>query len=270
MFWNSPKFISDVSLNDSFWTVTNQMRLDCFLRDKYQCDFQEQKHLDGRLQPLSFGDMQEGNPWEAVHFYAGTNRLVKVYRILLGARSSSTTDFLAQALHEASATAYVCSRKNWHYQIFGVVTRGTHTSYVHVCIVRSLLCASSCNAAAPRARSAIVDLVRSLGLVHGDPHIGNAKATTDSPDIFEVIDFERSFLLSKKWQSEHGLITSIVSETEQYFDGNLQVRIQLLAKMAKMGVTQTRNRFQKMCAKQLSILNLGLNDFLECFDSGEM
>ena len=270
MFWNSPKFISDVSLNDSFWTVTNQMRLDCFLRDKYQCDFQEQKHLDGRLQPLSFGDMQEGNPWEAVHFYAGTNRLVKVYRILLGARSSSTTDFLAQALHEASATAYVCSRKNWHYQIFGVVTRGTHTSYVHVCIVRSLLCASSCNAAAPRARSAIVDLVRSLGLVHGDPHIGNAKATTDSPDIFEVIDFERSFLLSKKWQSEHGLITSIVSETEQYFDGNLQVRIQLLAKMAKMGVTQTRNRFQKMCANQLSILNLGLNDFLECFDSGEM
>ena len=148
------------------------------------------------------------------------------------------------------------------------MTRGAHTSYVHVCIVRSLLCASSFNAL--NARSAIVDLLRSLGLVHGDPHIGNAKATADSPDIFEVIDFERSFLLSKNWQSQHGLIASIVSDSEQYFDGNLQVRIQLLAKMAKMGVTKTRNRFQSMCANQLNILNLGLNDFLESFDSGEM
>ena len=112
--------------------------------------------------------------------------------------------------------------------------------------------------------------MRSLGLVHGDPHIGNAKATADSPDIFEVIDFERSFLLSKNWQSQHGLIASIVSDSEQYFDGNLQVRVQLLAKMAKMGVTKTRNRFQIMCANPLDILKLGLNDFLECFDSGHM
>jgi hypothetical protein len=36
MFWNSPKFIS---LNHSFWTVTNEMRLNCFLRDKFQCNF---------------------------------------------------------------------------------------------------------------------------------------------------------------------------------------------------------------------------------------
>jgi len=265
MFWNSPKIIS---YNDSFWTVTNEMRLDCLLRDRFQCDFQEQKHVDGRLKPLSFGDMQEGNPWEAVHFYAGTNRLVKVYRILLGAKSSSTTNFLAQALHEASATAYVCLRKKWYHHIFGVVTRGAHTSYVHVCIVRSLLCASNFNAS--KARSAIVDLVRSLGLAHGDPHIGNAKARTDSPDIFEVIDFERSFLLSKNLQTDDGLIASIVSDSEQYFDGNLQVRIQLLAKMANMGVTKIRNRFQIMCANQLDILKLGLNDFLKCFDSGEM
>jgi hypothetical protein len=94
MFWNSPKI---VSYNDYFWTVTNEMRIDCFLRDKFQCDFQEQNHVDGRLQPLSFGDIQEGNPWEAVHFYAGGNRLVKGKRILLGARSSSTANFLAQA-----------------------------------------------------------------------------------------------------------------------------------------------------------------------------
>jgi hypothetical protein len=112
--------------------------------------------------------------------------------------------------------------------------------------------------------------VRSLGLVHDDPHIGNIKARSDSPDIFEVIDFERSFLLSKNWQSQDGLIASIVSDSEQYFDGNLQVRIQLLAKMEKMGVTKTRNPFQIMCANQLNILNLGLNDFLEFFDSGEM
>ena len=169
MFWNSPKIIS---CNDSFWTVTNEMRLDRFLRAEFQCDFQEKKHVDGRLQPLSFGDMQEGNPWEAVHFYAGTNRLVKVYRVLLtGAKSSSTTNFLAQALHEASATAYVCSKKQWHYDIFGVVTRGAHSSYVHVCIVRSLLCASSF-INAPKARSAILDLLRSSRLVHGDPQIG--------------------------------------------------------------------------------------------------
>jgi hypothetical protein len=263
MFWNSPKIIS---YNDSFWTVTNEMRLDYFLRDKFQCDFQEKKHVDGRLQPLSFVDMQEGNPWEDVRFYAGTNRLVKVYRILLGANSSSTTNFLAQALHEASATAYVCSRKKWHYEIFGVVTEGAHSSYVHVCIVRSLLCASSFNAL--KARSAILDLLRSLGLVHGDPHIGNAKATADSPDIFEVIDFERSFLLSKNWKTDDGLIASIVSDSEQYFDGNLQVRIKLLAKMAKMGVTKIRNRFQLMCANQHFILLKGLNDFVECF--GEM
>ena len=116
----------------------------------------------------------------------------------------------------------------------------------------------------------MLDLLRSLGLVHGDPHIGNAKARADSPDIFEVIDFERSFLLSKNLQKDDAFIASIVSDSEQYFDGNLQARIQLLAKMAKMGVTKTRNRFQIMCANQLNILKLGLNDFLECFVSGEM
>jgi hypothetical protein len=264
MFWNLPEI---VRYNSSFWTVTNEMRLDCFLRDKFSCEFQEKKHVDGKLRPLSFGDMQEGNPWEAVHFYVGANCLVKVYRILLGAKSSGTTEFLAQALHEASATAYVCSKKIWRCEIFGVVTRGAHTSYVHVCIVRSLLCASSFNALT--ARSAIVDLVRSLRLVHGDPHVGNAKESADSPDIFEVIDFERSFLLDESCQNDEDLIVSIVSDSEQYFDGNVQVRKQLLAKMAKMGLDKTRNRFILMCNDQLSILKLGLDDFLRCFASRE-
>ena len=111
--------------------------------------------------------------------------------------------------------------------------------------------------------------MRSLRLVHGDPHVGNAKESADSPDIFEVIDFERSFLLDESCQNDEDLIVSIVSDSEQYFDGNVQVRKQLLAKMAKMGLDKTRNRFILMCNDQLSILKLGLDDFLRCFASRE-
>jgi hypothetical protein len=82
---------------------------------------------------------------------------------------------MAQALHEASATAYVCSKKNWYFQVFGVITQGARAAYIHVCIVRSLLDdANDANLNVQQA-SSFVHLLKLVGLVHGDPHPGNAK-----------------------------------------------------------------------------------------------
>ena len=260
LFWNPPVFSGHKS---SFWTLTSQMNVAFFLNQKFSCTFQEMSHYKGQWKQVSdtgytsYNGAQEGNPWEAVQFYVSSSVVVKVYRILLGWKSSSATGYLAQALHEASATAYVCSKKQWKFDVFGVVTQGARASYLHICILRSRLDDVLLNEI--EASIAFVDLVRTVCVVHGDAHVGNAKRRLGCADI-EVIDLERSFLLGTNDAA------SIISSSENY-TRNSEARPYLVNKMKCQGLDSTRKRFIKMCSDQLSILHKGLDDFLGCFSS---
>lgn len=199
MFFCKPPVIE--KYNSSFWTVTNEMHFLSFLRNKFHLEFEEKNHSKGKLRSSG---LVAGDPWEAVKFFVSSKSVVKVYRSLFGVNCSSTIKHLAQALHEASATAYVCSKKNWYFQVFGVITQGARAAYIHVCIVRSLLDdANVANLNVQQASSAFVDLLKLLGLVHGDPHPGNAKMMLGLCKDIQVIDFERSF-----WQKAETFMTS--------------------------------------------------------------
>lgn len=62
------------------------------------------------------------------------------------------------------------------------------------------------------------------------------------PDTFEVIDFGRSFLLGANNKQ------SMVSISEQFFDGNVEQRKTLLDVMRTQGLDKTRMRFVEMCS----------------------
>jgi len=161
MFWPQKNSISSYSNISSFWNITKQMHFAYCLREKFGCDFQEQFYQHGILQELDPNDgikcVEDGNPRESVHFFTSHDSVVKVYRILLGSSHRASTNNLAKALHEASATAYVCHKCNWRCEVFGIVTQGVHASYLHVCILRTLL--NAADLSAEQARGAFILLL---------------------------------------------------------------------------------------------------------------
>lgn len=247
-------------VESSFWTFTKQMHFAYCLKDKFGVDFQEQCFQDGTLKTLDPNDgmkcVEDGNPRESVHFFTGQDSFVKVYRILLGSSDQASTSNLAKALHEASATAYVCPKYNWRCEVFGIVTQGVHASYLHVCILRSLLNAAGLSE--EQAQRAFISLLVRWGVVHGDPHEGNAKLNLGLTGI-EVIDLERSFLLGS------GDKDDMISRTIQYVN-DANARHQLLEKMRKQGMDDVRKRFFVICQDQMNLLKLELKDFLNIFD----
>jgi hypothetical protein len=247
-------------VKSSFWTFTKQMHFAYCLKGKFGGDFQEQCFQDGTLKTLDPNDgmkcEEDGNPRESVHFFTSQDSFVKVYRILLGSSDHASTSNLAKALHEASATAYVCPKYKWRCEVFGIVTQGVHASYLHVCILRSLLNAAGLSE--EKAQCAFISLLERWGVVHGDPHVGNAKMKLGLTEI-ELIDLERSFLLGS------GDKADIISSTREYVN-NANARHRLLEKMRKQGMDDVRKRFCGICKNQIDLLKLELKDFLKIFD----
>ena len=244
----------------SFWTVTRQMHFAYCLRGKFGCDFQEQVYQHGIWTPADPDDgikcVEDGNPRESVHFFTSRDSVVKVYRIMLGLSHRASTDNLAKALHEASATAYVCPKYNWRYEVFGIVTQGVNASYLHVCILRTLLNADGLSI--EQAKNAFILLLNELGIAHGDPHAGNAKMKLGCKDI-EVFDFERSFMVKSENKAD-------ILETTLLYVRDANARFQLLKRMMTQGMDDTRNRFRAICEGSIShLLTLELEDFLKIF-----
>jgi hypothetical protein len=260
MFCPQTISISSYSKISSFWTVTRQMHFAYWLRGKFGCDFQEQVYQHGIWTPADPDDgikcVEDGNPRESVHFFTSRDSVVKVYRIMLGLSHRASTDNLAKALHEASATAYVCPKYNWRYEVFGIVTQGVNASYLHVCILRTLLNADGLSI--EQAKNAFILLLNELGIAHGDPHAGNAKMKLGCKDI-EVFDFERSFMVKSENKAD-------ILETTLLYVRDANARFQLLKRMMTQGMDDTRNRFRAICEGSIShLLTLELEDFLKIF-----
>ncbi len=127
---------------------------------------------------------------------------------------------------------------------------------MHICILRTLLDAADLTE--QQAICAFSKLARILRVVHGDPHVGNAKKRLGGGE-FEVVDFERSFMLGSNDEE------SIISSTEQYAK-HANARARLLQTMRKQGLDDTRQRFIAICSAQFNLLSLELEDFLNFFD----
>lgn len=241
-----------IVVKKSFWTVTKQMSLAKYLNTRFECNFEEHVHVNGKLCDVSHV-CQEGIPEAKVHHFVSPSLVVKAYMNVLG-----SVKHLAQGLHEAAATAFVCDKKGWKYEVFGVRTEGTHAVYAHICLLRTLLDSQSLTA--DEATNAFIELLDTTGVAHGDTHPDNVKASASGG--FEILDFERSFLMEKNVQPE-------MASSIRIYAHEPQRRPELLSNMQSQGLDATRNRFIQLAKHCLlsggDIFSLGINDFLNVF-----
>jgi hypothetical protein len=141
---------------------------------------------------------------------------------------------LSQALHESAATAYVCKEQSWFHDVFGVLIYGSDAVHIHICMIREKL--NSKNVTPNNVSDACIGLLRSCGVMHGDGHLGNAKCRIGC-DVIELLDFERAFMIH--------ISDDVISMIRMYATQDDEQREKLLQQMKKMGMDETRHRFQK-------------------------
>ena len=231
------------------------MNIASYLSTRLHCEFEERTNCKGYLIPPQ---PYAGNSkiWENAHHFVSEQHVVKVYRILwdpLYKRQNSK--HLAQALHECAATAFVCQKRDWHFDVFGVVNQGTSATYLHICLLRTRLDAKVLQA--NDASIACVQLLKTTGVVHGDCHEGNIKCRIGDA-VIELLDFERSFLIGRNNQA--AMIESITKYAEE-----AQSRPELLHAMRSQGLDATRGRFIEFSRSLDSIFNITMDAILNVF-----
>ncbi len=262
--WQSPIIHPSLSF-DTFWTFTPFHILD-YCQMRYSSKFVEiDRHLEihAMAQPAPF-------PPQSAFFISSGNLVIKVYRFLWG---KVPVDSLAQALHEAAATTYVCQRrKKWYFEVFGVVTRGVRATYVYICVCRNML-----DYANPQiintAKNPFLKLYQKTGVAHGDGHYGNVmmKRFCKNAGSTECIDFERSFLPFSAIQAD-AITQSITSYYEAPSDED-RSRV-LIDTIKNQGLERTRRNFRhfvRECLKGAEFRDLfqcGIKHFVKLFEDG--
>ena len=241
-----------------FLTVSAEMNIASYLNSRLQCEFQECTNCEGRLISLQPHEV-DSKIWTKPHHFVGSQYVVKVYRILWDSTDSKRKGqcrLLAQALHECAATAFVCQKEGWYFDLFGVVNQETHScAHLHICLLRTRLDPKVLGA--NDAATAGVQLLKRTGVVHGDCHEGNLKRRINDA-VIELLDFERSFFLGKN--DETAMIESIKTYAE-----DAQSRKQLLQKMQSQGMDDTRQRFILFSHRLDNVFDITMNVILTVF-----
>jgi hypothetical protein len=227
------------------WTAIEQRSMAEHLSSQFGCHFEEKAHENGVLSDIQGGESEAG-----VRFYVSPSHVVKAYMNVLKLKQ---VRHLAQGLHEAAATAFVCEKKKWNCEVFGVGSAGTGTA--HICLLRTRLDSKPLNA--NDAADAFVDFMITTNVAHGDPHPGNVLAG-------QVLDCERSFLIDEKLRNE--MVISIRS-----YAHNPQKRTELMNAMKSQGLDDTRHRFMRLAKNildgSLDIYCLGMNSLFDTFEN---
>lgn len=128
--------------------------------------------------------------------------------------------------------------------------------YLDICLIRTRL--DSKYLSAELVSSECVQLLEMFGFMHGDCHIGNAKYRLDMSAI-ELLDFERSFLISDNIKTES------ISIIQEYARDPNSHKI-LLQRMQRMGMDTTRNRFTCFVSQHIKdIFNITLEQIVDVF-----
>jgi hypothetical protein len=222
-----------------------------YLSSRFDCHFEERAWVEGKM--VKFQDAgQGGNSATRNRFYFSKSFVVKAYMNVLG---SDREKIFAEGLHEAAATAFVCHKRNWKCEVFGVSIEGI----THICLLRTLLDSNPLNA--DEATDAFVELLRTTGVAHGDTHPENVLW---GPSGVEVLDCERCFLIDQKLQDEMaGSIRSFAKYPLK--------RPELLSKFRDQGLEATRHRFILLAREIRSgardIFRVGIDEFVGTFQN---
>ena len=140
-------------------------------------------------------------------FFMNDKLLVKVNCVgLIGHRLASdhtAAKRAASAFQEACASPYVCNKKGWFCESFGLICVGLVCPCAFVCIVRTIGTQISDDCDVGRSFHDLSSLELQLPLqtpspsgplrvVHGDPHRGNGVLV--APEV-QLIDFDRTYLI---------------------------------------------------------------------------
>ena len=245
------------TITSPFWTASTEMNIASYLSSRLLCGFEERTNCEGRLISLQ-PHAVNSKIWEKPHHFVSAQHVVKVYRILWDPTHKHQCGRpLAQALHESAATAFVCRKQHWHFDVFGVVNQGTHDAfyYLHICLLRTRLDPTVLGA--NDATTAGVQLLKRTGVVHGDCHEGNLKRRINDA-VIELLDFERSFFLGTN--DEAAMIESIKKYAE-----DARSRKQLLKAMQAKGMDDTRRRFMAFSRGLDNVFDVTMNAILHVF-----
>jgi hypothetical protein len=260
--WKSPTAQHSTAQHrtNGFW-INSPLHICAQLQIKYGSRFTEvnpMKNGNWDARPLSVKCTSSPCVKNPMFFRDGI-RIVKVYRFLWG---KINPEFLALALHEVAATAYVCPIKEWNFEVFGLLTTGICASYVYVCICRDEL---ACEIQDPNeAGRAIVGLFEDTGVAHGDGWVRNVMMVKLSKQIHQVIDFERSFI-----PNINGNPNEIRRTSLDYASADTTRRAVLLKDIGRQGLNRTRKNFITMATEILSgrtnLFDCGIHDFIQVF-----
>jgi hypothetical protein len=256
--WKSPP-ATDRDKN-SFW-IDTPLHICAQLQIKYGSRFTEVEptkngNWNARPPTSKCGSTFVKNPM----FFRDGIRCVKVYRFLWG---KVDLGLLAIALHEAAATAFVCPRMGWNHEVFGVFTTGVCANYVHICICRDELNVATSNP--NQFAQEIIKLLNETGVVHGDGHSLNV-LLAKFRSVFEVIDFERSFIPNSTCSSQ-----SVEKSILDYGTANDDDRARILKWYKAQGLHRTRTNFESMATAVMSspsdknLFDCGIDDFIAVF-----
>jgi hypothetical protein len=249
---------ADVLQPSSFWTtLSSNMDVGHYLNIRYNCKFEEHTNEKGTL-IKSRPQVDSGTlHWQDAHHFVSETYVAKVYRLLLHSshdtRSKEFISNLSKALHECAATAFVCDKKKWFHEVFGVVFHEADTSHLHICLVRARL--HSADLTPEQTSVAVIDLLKQFGVMHGDCHVGNAKLRSDG--VLELLDFERSFFPNSTNMGE--MIHMI-----KLYANNPRTHDKLLGQWQNMGMDETRRRFRQL-ARTSNIFDIKMDQLLSLF-----
>ncbi len=240
---------SSTVVDTSLWTAIKQTSLAQYLSSRFDTNFGEHAYVNGKL-----SDIQGGDSEAQVRFYVSSSFVVKAYMNVL--ESNAKVKHLARGLHEIAATAFVCDKKGWKCDVFGVRIDGI----THICLLRARL--ESKPLTADEASTAFVDVLETTEVAHGDTHPENVLA--DASGGVEVLDCERSFLIDNKLQAE-------MASTIRIYAHQPQKRPELLNVIKKQGLEATRHRFTLLARQFLNlhrdIFDLGINELFATFEN---
>lgn len=256
--WKSP---TAHNRTNDFW-INSPLHICAQLQIKYGSRFTEvnpTKNGNWDARPLSVkfdSSPCVKNPM----FYRDGIRILKVYRFLWG---KINPDFLALALHEVAATAYVCEIQKWNFEVFGLLTTGVCASYVYLCICRDEL---ECEITNPEdAGRAIVDLYGFTGVAHGDGWVRNVLMVKLSKQKHQVIDFERSFIPNPN--SDPAVICRT---SREYASASTTRRAELVKVIGLQGLNRTRKNFINMANEimsgRINLFDCGIDNFKSVFE----
>ena len=247
----------------SFWTISRHIDAVHELNTRFNCEFAEHTNSRGtliRFQPHA----DKRKSWESAHHFVSATYVAKVYRILLDpTKPISCYKELSVALHESAATAFVCKQRSWSHDVFGLAFTETDADepflHIHICLIRTRL--DSKDVTPIQASAAVVELLTSVGVMHGDGHVGNAKFRSNGSNVIELLDFERSFLT----RSNDALIEMIKKYAE-----DPQSQEKLLLQMQHLGMNDTRFRFNRFVRGRIwHIFDITMDDILSVFKGKE-